>query len=616
MSAVLRSRPGRVCCLVVAVLASLAGIGVAPAGATVIPIVFEALPATQYQASQLGIGILSPTPVNSMTIHLYSGDTDVLDLPMSDFTALDAFSESAGQEFDLTDPATALASLPLGTYTATGDATDTGGDSVTGEAIPGTFPYVALTTVTIGPATSYTTYPGEQITLSGQLDMQAPLSTTPSGFGGQPVTVELIGGSSSSGDSWTATTAADGSYSVQVPATPGNVYAGYFNGTPGSLSAYSGEYDLATDDAQLAATQLTATVTPALTVYGQTQTVSGTLTYQSGSQSLPAPPGVTITVTAASDSQSVTAVTQSGGTFSAALPTVPGATTWLVSSAEDLNSNPFLQSAQTQASGSVLLPTAITGFSAKLSKYGIITITGCLTSTAAGYAFSGYPSVQIQFTESPGGPWRNLGTVATGQLSGCSGAGIDAEGPAPSNYAYYRASFAGDSSFEPATSSASLAWLYATRFSSFRVSPRSDNYGQKFTISGALQYYFSRWHGYAGQRVQIVFSLNKKTLYSYGWLKTSRTGTFRTKVTDRYRTGYWAVVYWGSNTHLAVITAFVKVTTHDSHAVASALPGSLAPSEPFGPLGPAAVRPGREPLVSLLASAGPDPGVRWTQLFS
>ena len=56
--------------------------------------------------------------------------------------------------------------------------------------------------------------------------------------------------------------------------------------------------------------------------------------------------------------------------------------------------------------------------------------------------------------------------------------------------------------------------LYATRFSSFKVSPRTVSSGKKFTVSGTLAYYLSHWRGYGRHRVQIIFSQNEKTWYS------------------------------------------------------------------------------------------------------
>jgi hypothetical protein len=588
MSSIMNSRLAVACCVLAAVLIGSAGIGAAAsASADTTAIVFSGI----YEiptGGQMNVQLLSPTPINSMTIHLYSGTTDVLDLPLTDFTDGSTFSANQDQSYELNDPATALASLPLGTYTATGDATDTGGDSVTGQAISGSFAFLAATTITIGPATVFTTYPDEPVTLTGQLDVQDPFSSSASGFGGQTVTITEDG---TSPGTYTTATASDGSYSIQVPGTPFDLYEASFGATATSRAANpSGVVE---DLAQNAATQLTAAVSPATADYGQTQIVSGALTYQSGSQWLAVPAGVTVTVTEeGSGDQSVTAVTQSGGTYSATLPSVAGSTTWLVSSQQDSTSDPFLQLAQTQVSGTVLLPAAITRFTAKLSKYGVVTVTGCLATTVAGQSVTDYPDVEIQYALRPSGPWRNLGSVGTGQVSGCAGAGIDAYGGAPSNYAYYRATFAGDSLLEPATSNSSLTWLYATRFSPFKVSPRSVASGKKFTISGTLEYYYSRWHGYGHQRVRIIFSPNKKTGYSYGWVTTSSKGTFRKTIADRYGTGYWTVFYYGNNTHLVAGTALIKVTVRRGSASASV-------QGPAGPAGPS----GLGPLVSLLRPA-------------
>jgi hypothetical protein len=600
MSSLFTSRLVRACSVLAAVVAGTAGIGAAASAASTdtTAIVFSGIneiPA----GGQMNVQLLSPTPINSMTIHLFSGSTDVLDLPLSDFTDESTFSADEDQSYELTDPGTALGSLPLGTYTATGDATDTGADSVTGQAITGSFAFLAATTITIGPASVFTTYPDEPITVSGQLSIQDPFASSPSGFAGQTVTITEYGTSPAT---YTTTTAPDGSYTLQVPGTPLDLYEASFGATATTRAANpSGVLE---DLGQAAATQLTATVSPAAADWGHTQSVSGTLTYQSGSQWLPAPAGVTVTVAQEGGSQNVTATTQAGGTFLATLPAVPGTTTWLVRSEQDNGSNPFLQSAETQVNGTVLLPAAITRFTAKLSKYGVVTLTGCLATTAAGQSVSDYPDVDIQYALQPGGPWRNLGSVGTGHVSGCAGAAIDADGAAPSNYAYYRATFTGDSVLEPTTSNSSLAWLYATRFSPFRVSPRSVTSGKKFTVSGTLEYYYSHWRGYGHQRVRIIFSPNKKTWYSYGWVTTTSKGTFSKSIADRYGTGYWTVLYYGNNTHLVAGTTIIKVTVRRGHASASSLRSGGAAS-----LGPQVSLPVRtdtsHTVQSVLGPAGP-----------
>jgi hypothetical protein len=612
MSSLVTNHLVRACSVLAALLAGTAGIGAAAstASADTTAIVFSGINEIP-SGGQMNVQLLSPTPINSMTIHLYSGSDDVLDLPLSDFTDESAFSADEDQSYELTDPATALGSLPLGTYTATGDATDTGGDSVTAQAISGSFAFLAGTTITIGPASVYTTYPDEPVTISGQLSIQDPFASSPSGFARQTVTITEYGTSPAT---YTTTTASDGTYTLQVPGTPLDLYEASFGATATSRAANpSGVVE---DYGQAATTQLTATVSPATADYGHTQSIGGTLTYQSGSQWLPAPAGVTVTFAQEGGSKNVTATTQAGGTFSATLPTVPGTTTWLVNSEQDNNSNPFLQSAETQVNGTVLLPAAITRFTAKLSKYGVVTVTGCLATTAAGQSVSDHPNVEIQYTIDPGGPWRKLGSVGTGNMNGCAGAAIDAGGQAPSNYAYYRATFTGDSVLEPATSNASLAWLYATRFSPFKVSPRSVTSGKKFTVSGTLQYFYSHWRGYGHQRVRIIFSPNKKTWYSYGWVTTSSKGTFSKSIADRYGTGYWTVLYYGNNTHLVAGTTIIKVTVRRAHASANSLGSGVAAG-----LGPLVSLPrrgdGSHPLQSVLGPARPAMVVSpWALVFT
>lgn len=69
-----------------------------------------------------------------MTVHLWSGSTDVLDL--SDLTEQGMFSPDAPQTWTLNNPAGDLATLAPGTYTATIDVTDADSDQTAGGLTP------------------------------------------------------------------------------------------------------------------------------------------------------------------------------------------------------------------------------------------------------------------------------------------------------------------------------------------------------------------------------------------------------------------------------------------------------------------------------------------------
>jgi hypothetical protein len=543
-------------------------------------------------SGNLTVPVTSPTPLTSMTIHLWSGGADVLDLPFADFQNVNPGGSEQIYQLIVSEPAlqNELGSLPLGTYTATADAADGSGDSVTDQALSGSFDYLNTPSVSISSTDAQTTYQGEPITLTGQLGIVPPGSpsgTIPTPWGGQQVTITQL----SNNEQWTVTTASDGSYSITVPGVP---TAFYVASVPASVTNIAASAPLAVEDLPVyAQTRLTASAPTVLA--GQPQTISGTLTYAAGGGWQPA---AGLLVTADSPGQAgMTATTNANGSFSMTMPVDPGTSGWDLSSPIlDLNSDPFIAGAQITINVTQLWPAAITGFMASLSKYGVLTVGGCLASTIPPGPIEDYPTLEIQYSAARSGPWHELGTVGTGFVTGCAGAGFLASGPAPLASAYYRAYFAGDSAYGPATSSSSRAWLYQTRFSHFAVTPHKVAAGKHVTVRGTLQTLGRTWRGYAGQRVLLIYRpVGSKDWYGYKWVKTNRTGGFSATFADKVGTAYWSANYYGNKTHLVAGAPVVKVSVHRNAAAVARISA-------------AAVQSGQ--LVSLLS---PDvvPGAVW-----
>ncbi|MCO6005220.1 hypothetical protein NE236_09505 [Actinoallomurus purpureus] len=112
---------------------------------------------------------------------------------------------------------------------------------------------------------------------------------------------------------------------------------------------------------------------------------------------------------------------------------------------------------------------------------------------------------------------------------------------------YYRARFAGDATYQAATSPVRKAWRWRTEIHSFKVSPKKVRKNHYVTASGRLVRWFTNTkHGaYSGRKVEIIFRFKgKKTWYHLAWAKTNSKGNFTKKV-KAYGKGYYAAVFRG-----------------------------------------------------------------------
>jgi hypothetical protein len=537
-------------------LASAVAVPVVPAAADTGAITFNSVSGNG--SGNLTVTVTSDDPLASITVHLWSGapDTGTAALSRSDFTEQGTFSAGIQQTWVLNAPATDLAALPAGTYAATADATDLDGDqtTITDQPLAGTFNFQVVPSISLTQATVPSTAPNQDINITGQLNAVQPLDTTAAGWGGQPVAI-----TDSSNTKWTGTTLSDGSFSIQVTGTPGDQYTASVAATGANLAATSPTST--TDVPQYATTSITATATPA--PYGQ-QTISGALTYQSGLNQATAPGGVTITATSPGQ-QNIVTTTGANGNFSMLLPAVAGTTTWTLSSQNnDLATNPFLAGTQESISAMQTWPSAISGFSATLNRYYTLTVGGCLSTSTQPPPPADYPMIQIQYELTTAGPWRELGTVSTTTMPGCKGAEFRAQGTALAASAYYRAYFPGDGTYTSATGASMKAALIATRFSSFTASPKSVAAGKNLKISGTLQYHTNKWHGYAHQRVLLIFAKRKdaKRYFSFKWLTTGKNGTFSHTFAYNLGTMWWSANYNGNSKHLIAGAHPIHVTMY------------------------------------------------------
>ncbi|GAA0352181.1 hypothetical protein NE235_32490 [Actinoallomurus spadix] len=166
---------------------------------------------------------------------------------------------------------------------------------------------------------------------------------------------------------------------------------------------------------------------------------------------------------------------------------------------------------------------------------------------------------------------------------------------------YWRARFAGDGTYQAATSPVRKAWRWRTEIHKFKVSPKKVRKNHYVTASGSLIRWFSdtRHGGYSGRKVRIIFRFKgKKTWYHLAWAKTNGKGKFSKKV-RAYGKGYYAAEFEGGSGTFASEssnTPYVKTYGRTGGSViAQALPGPVvnrtpALSGPFLAGGSAAAR--------------------------
>jgi hypothetical protein len=528
----------------------------------------------------LAVSITSAIPLSAIKVHLISSSAiDVLDL--SDFTAQGTFTASQPQTWTLNSPTTDLSGFAPGTYTATVDATDTDSDPTVMGLTPttGTFNFLAQPVLTTA-STFNTTKPNQQVNITGQLNGCKTLSCP---AGGWPVgtTVTVTDTTATGQPSWTSnTTDSSGDFAVAgVVGIPGDSYSVAVAAVPSTSLAASAT---TTDVPQYATTTLTITP-PASAPYGP-EIVTGTLTYGPTSSPAPAPAGITITASAGALQAQTT--TNANGTFSLTLPATTGSTTWTVSSQAQLTTTPFLFGATATVSATQTWPATISGFSVTLSRFYVVTVGGCLSSSISPPPPLDVnpPPIQIWYELTTAGPWKELGTVLMSPpMAGCAGPTFLASGSAPAAAAYYRAVFPGDNIYGSATGTSIRAAHTATRFSPFKASTSLLLLpNRKLTIHGTLQYQGpARWRAYASQRVLLIYCTgsaahcnNNNNWFAYHWVRTNSLGNFSLTFFDTIGTAFWSANYNGNATHMAAGAPMIKVTVKrsGSRIVGSPLP--------------------------------------------
>jgi hypothetical protein len=521
----------------------------------------------------LSVTLGSDMPITSLTVDIVptGGGTPVLSLPMSDFTVPIENGTGYYGDWVVTSPITTT-QLAIGSYSV--EVTAASNDASISDVLAGTLNF--LNEVTFPTFTSNGTtfnYDNQDVTFSGSADIQSP-GGTPSPFGN--ASLVLTDGSS---DTYPVTTAADGSFSITVPAKSDDYWVEYQGDATTGFAGSS----LITISVSPFVASMTAKLSVPHAKYGQADNVTGTLTY-SDNGAIKALAGTTVSLYAdtyyVGETPTATTVTDAGGAFSMPVPTTAGVDTWTVES----QSSQYFASASAGLTMTVAQPNYIQQFHASLNAFAIVNVRACVGASTGTF--------QVEYAAKATGPWHLLGHLTSEGLS-CthgSGYGYEYSGKFGAHLAsaYYRVSYTGNYQFQGAVTKAVHLARLLTKITSFRVSPRHLAVGAHLTVSGRLwaKGKNGKWSPDRHRRV-IVILRYKGVWYRYRHSpETNSAGRFSGRFPMCCTTPIFAQ-YNGDATHFASASKRIRVTKSGGNSGARPAAGERLAAE----MGLLAVRP-------------------------
>ncbi len=545
---------------VVAVAVGIAGFAVPAAQASSGRIIVQFAPNGVSPGSSVGmvsVSIAATTPLTSLTVSLYSGDpgscggTHELDLPISSFVQPAADGGNQWGTWTLSNPIT-TAELSLGYYQVCVSATDQGGDSLSDAYVGPLYFFDTVEFPSFSANGTSFSFDNQDVTLSGTAQLLTPAGTT-TPFAGKTLDVAGTGN-----NNVTAVTGSDGSFSVkfQVPMT-GPYWVYYPN--DGTAAGSSPVINLTLTTFPV---RISAALTAKRIDQGKRDSISGTVTYEDNGVRKPLA-GNTVWLCSSGDPYpcaslwssyaSGSATTDANGKFTIRVPTA-GSDVWLLQTTSSL----YFPSATKSLPLSVVLANAITSFKAGLSSFGVVSYSGCITSTAN--------TAQLEYSAKPAGPWRKLKVkpVTNGYTCGQGQhIGYEFSGTAVAQLAaaYYRAIAPASSQWQATVGRTVYLWKYLTKITSFAVTPRHVAKGGHIRVSGRLwtSNGHGKWRPYGHRRILVIFKY-RGTWYRYpGEPLTSKAGWFSGRFAV-YASSPFFAQYDGDKAHFACSSAAEKVS--------------------------------------------------------
>ncbi|MFJ5532983.1 carboxypeptidase-like regulatory domain-containing protein [Streptomyces sp. NPDC093261] len=378
------------------------------------------------------------------------------------------------------------------------------------------------------------------VTVHGALTLTDPGTGQVSPFSGATVSVY----NNSAGYSRTATTAADGTFTISLDAegaiqTTGEYEPGREDSwTHTHAYAYLSRPDYPTSEP----TRIRLTSPPDVNVpAGGSATVTGVVERKVGGGWVPAPK----TVVSLSEAQTghVPYVSDDQGELS--IPVSQAGAFQLAVQATD-----FLQQSPAEDIH-VHIPqpgAQFTGLGISQDATGHGRITGHLTLGQAGPPPTG-TTVQVQYS-ADGRTWRNAATTTVGRQGLSRDQFLCDVRQGSSANGYWRVSFLGNRDWLPVTTKAVYLWRTPTRITGGKPSTMHPAPNQKLSFSGSLQQSSAgAWHGYGHAIVQLWFQpTGSKTWRLMSTATTDSRGQYSLGAKDP-RSGTWYVAYQSPDTH-------------------------------------------------------------------
>lgn len=548
----LRASLGTTLTLLGALVATAAGTVTAnasPADAPADSFTVVSAGASASNPDQLTVVVDSSSTINDLTASLLSGANDEYDATLTQSSSVTDPSDATATQttWQATIPAgTSPSGLALGSYTVSLNATYS--DTTTSSAASaGTFSFLAASAVTLTAANTTLKYPDTTAGLSGTITLTNPDGSPDTDYSG--VQVNII----APNYSVLFPVASDGTFSIPdfSPAASGNVVAQSWG--PLVQSEESAPVSLTVVNGTPTLTLKAKTVTEN---YGKTVAVTGTVTDNTGSTSVPVSgQGIWVGINQWDWSTPLaTGKTAADGTFSVTVPAEQAGTTLYVGTV----AGSYLDEVLTPFQADVANPTVMSSFKASVSQYWQLTVSGCLGLPTGDKSqpITRTLGLTVQYSSSANGPWKNLHAINGNEPDtrcGTGGIKFTYSGTAPENSAYYRVIYAGKAgatSYTATHTNVVLAWRYADRIASGKISPTVVNAGGKLTVRGTLQYYNNRaWHNYSGQIIWI--DLRPQGSSTWYWLekvKTNSKGQFTATFKDPV-SATWQAVFEGNNSN-------------------------------------------------------------------
>jgi hypothetical protein len=551
----------------------VAGVAIVPAasGATADTVTITGV--TTPSPGVIAVAVTSDSSLTTLNVTLTSAaNPNALSLAISDFTL--AGSDTAGT-YTLTTPITDAQLPAFDTYTIDVSAEDSGLTTATDSSA--TLPWLLQPSITLTASSTTFSYNSPSITFSGTLSLTDPdgSAAAPSLAASQTV---LLTNSLNRND--TATTGADGSYSLVIGQPDNGAYYVQYGGTATTALAQSPQVTVAASPDQA---EVTANVSATQLNSGQSLTISGTAEYDPGTQFVPLANSVVQIYSGAAASEPgplATVSTDSLGNYTYTFAdTAPG--TFYVY-AGGVPGNTFLDEVLSQAvvqtvKVNVALPLAISGLSASLSPFAALTLKGCLV--AGNGQLPPALTLSVQTAAKAAGPWKTLQTVrglgsTTCGTAPATGLPFSYQVKVPAASAYYRLSYGGSTSFEPATSKVVHEAKVLTKITNFTISPRSVATDNFVTVSGRLWRDSKGWHPFAHQKIWILVRYRGKWYYYSHKPLTSSAGRFSGRF-QVYFSGLWLTEFMGSATYFASASGRLSVTATGTPATAALGAASL-----------------------------------------